>query len=131
MLRIFSVLGACFAGLAVAAGAFGAHSLKATLAPEMLEVFETGVRYQMYHAVGLVLAGSTASGSEMRWFRWAGWLFVAGILLFSGSLYVLALTGTRWLGAITPLGGAAFILGWGALARGVWKRQSAEDASQD
>ncbi len=127
MSRLFSVIGAVFAGLAVAAGAFGAHFLKATLTPDMLNAFETGVRYQMYHAVGLFLTGWAAAASEIRWFRWAGWLFVAGIVLFCGSLYLLSVTGTRWLGAITPLGGLAFILGWGALARGIWKRHSAED----
>ncbi len=124
--RVFSVLGAVFAGVAVAAGAFGAHTLKATLTPAMLDVFETGVRYQMYHAVGLFLTGWAGSETEIRWFRWAGWLFVAGIVLFCGSLYLLSATGTRWLGAVTPLGGLAFILGWGALALGVWRTPRTE-----
>jgi uncharacterized membrane protein YgdD (TMEM256/DUF423 family) len=114
--RLFFALGALSALLAVAAGAFGAHALRARLSPDMLAVFETGARYQMYHALGL-LAVAWAAG------RWpggattaAGWLFVAGTLIFSGSLYLLTLTGMRWLGAITPLGGLAFILGWAALA---------------
>jgi uncharacterized membrane protein YgdD (TMEM256/DUF423 family) len=110
--RIFFALGALSACVGVAAGAFGAHALKTRLAPEMLAVFEVGVRYQVYHALALVACAWAIA-------RWpgapalaAGWLFVAGTLLFSGSLYALALTGTRWLGAITPLGGLAFIAGW-------------------
>ena len=113
--RVFFGLGALSALISVAAGAFGAHALRERLAPDMLAVFETGARYQMYHALGL-LAVAWAVG------RWpggaavtAGWLFVAGTVLFSGSLYLLTLTGHRWLGAITPLGGLAFIAGWAAL----------------
>ena len=117
--RTFLALGALFAGLAVAAGAFGAHGLKGRLAPDMLEVFETAARYQMYHALGLMVVAWTAA-------RWpatavAGWCMVAGILVFCGSLYVLSLTGIRWLGAITPLGGLAFIAGWLALALAAWR----------
>ena len=114
--RLFFGLGALSALLAVAAGAFGAHALRERLSPDMLAVFETGARYQMYHALAL-LAVAWAAG------RWpgsaavaAGWLFVAGTLVFCGSLYLLTLTGQRWLGAITPLGGLAFIAGWAALA---------------
>jgi uncharacterized membrane protein YgdD (TMEM256/DUF423 family) len=114
--RLFFALGALSALVAVAAGAFGAHALRNRLVPDMQGVFEIGARYHMYHALAL-LAAAWAIG------RWpggpavaAGWLFVAGTLIFSGSLYVLALTGQRWLGAITPLGGLAFILGWAALA---------------
>jgi len=114
--RVFAALGAISALVAVAAGAFGAHALRDRLAPDMLSVFEVGARYHMYHALAL-LAAAWAVG------RWpggpavtAGWLFVAGTLVFSGSLYLLALTGQRWLGAVTPLGGLAFILGWAALA---------------
>lgn len=114
--RTFFALGALFAGLAVAAGAFGAHGLKSRLAPDMLDVFETAARYEMYHALALfVVAWAVArwpeSGAGV-----AGWCFVAGILVFSGSLYVLALTGIRWLGAVTPIGGVAFLIGWGVLA---------------
>lgn len=118
MERLFFGLGALSAGLAVAAGAFGAHGLKARVSPEMLAVFETGARYQMYHALGL-LAAAWAVG------RWpaagagaAGWCFVAGTLLFSGSLYLLALGGPRWLGAVTPFGGLCFLAGWALLAWG-------------
>ena len=114
--RAFLALGALSALLSVAAGAFGAHALRERLTPDMLAVFETGARYQMYHALAL-LAVAWAAG------RWpstaavaAGWLFVAGTVVFSGSLYLLALTGARWLGALTPLGGLAFIAGWAALA---------------
>ena len=121
MSRLFLVSGALLAGLAVAAGAFGGHLLKRNLTPDMLAVFETAVRYQMYHALGLLIVGKLAAGPAVRWVAWAGWGFVVGILLFSGSLYLLSLTGTRWYGAITPLGGVAFLMGWGILAWGVWK----------
>ena len=116
MERTFLISGAVSAFVGVAAGAFGAHALKSRLDAELLSVFETGVRYQMYHALAL-LAAALAAG------RWpgaltsaAGWLFVAGTVLFSGSLYLLSLTGVRWLGAITPLGGLAFLAGWACLA---------------
>ena len=108
--------------LGVALGAFGAHALKASLAPDMLAVFETGVRYQMYHVFALFAAA-------WAWARWpsrvlaaSGWLFVAGIVIFSGSLYLLALTGVRMLGAITPVGGLAFLAGWLCLAIGAGSR---------
>ncbi len=116
MNRIFFLLGAVSAFIAVAAGAFGAHALRAKLAPDLLAVFETGARYQMYHALGLFAAGWAAE-------RWpggsaaaGGWLLLAGTILFSGSLYAYALTGVRGLGAVTPFGGAAFLAGWLALA---------------
>lgn len=120
--RLFIVIGALSGFLAVAAGAFGAHALRARLAPEMIDVFQTGVTYEMYHAlalvaVGILLARFSSEGSV--WLSSAGWLFIAGSILFSGSLYLLAVTGTTWLGAITPLGGVAFLLGWLALAIGV------------
>ncbi len=98
-------------------GAFGAHALRERLGPQMLAVFETGVRYQLVHALALIaveLARERWSPSPL--FPLSGWLFVAGILLFSGSLYLLTLTGARWFGAITPLGGVAFIAGWVCLA---------------
>lgn len=114
--RTFFVLGAVLAALGVAAGAFGAHALRARLSPEMLGVFETGVRYHLIHALGLLAVAWAA----MRWpgtaTNAAGWLFVAGTALFSGSLYALTLSGIRALGAITPLGGVAFIAGWLTLA---------------
>ena len=119
--RLFFIAGALSAFVGVAAGAFGAHGLRSHLSEEMLAVFETGVRYQMYHAFAL-FAAAWASG------RWpgtlataGGWLFLAGTLIFSGSLYVLSLTGQRWLGAITPLGGLAFLAGWLCLAAACWK----------
>jgi uncharacterized membrane protein YgdD (TMEM256/DUF423 family) len=121
-------LGALNAAIAIAAGAFAAHGLRDKLDARALEVFETGARYHMYHAfalviVGLVgLAGTTASGRAVRGSRTAGWLFQIGIVLFSGSLYALALTGTRGLGAITPIGGIAFIVGWLWLAWSAWRR---------
>ncbi len=116
--RTFLALGAISAAISVAAGAFGAHALKARLSPDLLAIFETGARYEMYHALGLVAAAwagaraPAAAGAA----AWAGWLFLAGTVLFSGSLYALALTGVRSLGAVTPFGGVAFIAGWIALA---------------
>src|SRR5262245_10851868 len=114
--RVFLALGAASAAIAVAAGAFGAHGLRARLAPEMLTVFETGARYHMYHALGLIAVAWAASRWPGSGATAAGWCFVAGTLLFSGSLYVLSTTGLRWLGAITPFGGLAFIAGWIFLA---------------
>lgn len=121
--RYLFSLGALFAGLAVAAGAFGAHSLKSILDASMLTVFETGTRYQMYHGLGLCLIGLVTERSPNRQFIVAGWLFVIGILLFCGSLYALSLSGIRWLGALTPLGGAAFIAGWGSLGWHLWRSE--------
>jgi uncharacterized membrane protein YgdD (TMEM256/DUF423 family) len=117
---LFSI-GAFSAFLAVAAGAFGAHALRGRLAPEMLSVFETGARYQMYHAFALLAAGWACA-------RWpgpravaAGWLFGAGTVLFSGSLYALALTGIRSFGAVTPAGGICFLVGWACLGSAAWR----------
>ncbi len=114
--RTFFGIGALLAFVGVGLGAFGAHALRATLAPADLVIFETGVRYQMYHALALLMVG-------WAWSRWpvpavsvAGWLFVAGIAVFSGSLYLLVLTGARWLGAVTPIGGVCFLAGWLCLA---------------
>ena len=110
--RVFVALGSVSALIAVAAGAFGAHALRARLSPEYLAAFETAARYQMYHALALL----TVAWAITRWpgslTVWAGWLFVVGTVLFSGSLYILALSGTRWWGAVTPLGGVAFLAGW-------------------
>lgn len=122
--RLFITIGALSGFVAVALGAFGAHSLRERLSAEMLQVFQTGVTYQMYHAlaligVGILLARFSVDGST--WLTASGWLFLAGTILFSGSLYLLSLTGTSWLGAITPLGGVAFLLGWLALAIGIWR----------
>ena len=120
--RLFFALGSLFGGLGVALGAFGSHLLRGRLPADLLANFETGVRYQMYHALAL-LAVAWAVG------RWAGsslpvaagWAFVAGILLFSGSLIIMALTGMRWLGAVTPLGGTAFAVGWLCLLIAAWR----------
>jgi uncharacterized membrane protein YgdD (TMEM256/DUF423 family) len=121
MERIFFGLGALSAFIGVALGAFAAHGLKTRLGADMVAIFETGVRYQMYHALGLLGVGWACT----RWPGWpttaSGWLFVAGTVVFSGSLYLLALSGTRWLGAITPLGGLAFLAGWLCLAWGVYR----------
>ncbi len=114
-------LGALNAAIAVAAGAFGAHGLRERLDARALEIFETGARYQMYHALAMVLAGILASSSLARGAHTAGGLFQAGIVLFSGSLYALALTGTKGLGAITPIGGLAFLVGWIWLAWSAWR----------
>ena len=114
--RLFVTLGAASAFVAVAAGAFGAHALRARIAPDLLAVFETGARYQMYHALALVAVAWVAARWPGPLPQWAGWLFVVGTVLFSGSLYALALSGIRWLGAVTPLGGAAFLAGWICLA---------------
>ena len=121
MERTFLVLGALSGAIAVAAGAFGAHALKARLSPDLLAVFETGARYQMFHALGLVAAAWAAARFPGGAASAAGWLFLAGTVLFCGSLYVLALSGVRWLGAVTPLGGVAFIAGWIALAWTAWR----------
>ncbi len=119
--RLFAMAGAVMALLAVTLGAFGAHALRARVSPEDLIIFETGVRYQMYHALGLFVVAWAASRWPGATVHAAGWLFMVGILIFSGSLYLLVLTGTRWLGAITPLGGVAMILGWGLLAWGIFQ----------
>jgi uncharacterized membrane protein YgdD (TMEM256/DUF423 family) len=120
--KLFLVLGCIAALLAVAIGAFGAHGLKARIAPELMSVFKTGVEYHFYHALGLILAGLAAFHlPESAYLRGAGWAMLAGIVLFSGSLYLLALTGLGWLGAITPAGGAAFIAAWVLFAIAVVK----------
>ena len=118
MMKVWWVAGALMAGLAVAMGAFGAHALKARLSPDLLQVFETGVRYQMYHALGLLAVAVACDRWPQLNFNLVGWLMVAGIVLFSGSLYALCLTGVRMLGAITPLGGLCFLAGWAVMA---WK----------
>lgn len=123
--RQFFRIGALSAGLAVAAGAFGAHALRARIEPRLLEVFETGARYQMYHALALLAVAwlldrvadpQQPDSRAARAATIAGWAFIAGTVLFSGSLYAMAFTGIRVLGAITPLGGVAFLTGWASLA---------------
>jgi uncharacterized membrane protein YgdD (TMEM256/DUF423 family) len=114
--RLFLMIGALSGAVGVAAGAFGAHALRARLEPRMLEVFETGARYQMYHALALIAVAWAAARWPGTLTTASGWLFVAGTLLFSGSLYAMTLTGVRALGAITPIGGVCFIAGWVCLA---------------
>lgn len=121
MERIFFTLGALSGLIAVAAGAFGAHSLRDRLSADLLAIFETGARYQIYHALALLLAAWAATRWPGSLTSAAGWLFVGGTLMFSGSLYALSLSGQRWLGAITPLGGVAFIGGWLCLALAAWR----------
>jgi uncharacterized membrane protein YgdD (TMEM256/DUF423 family) len=110
--RFFFALGSASALIAVAAGAFGAHGLRARLTPDLLAAFETGARYQMFHALALLAVAWALTRWPGAWPVRAGWLFVVGTLLFSGSLYALALSGVRWLGAVTPFGGVAFLAGW-------------------
>jgi uncharacterized membrane protein YgdD (TMEM256/DUF423 family) len=94
-------------------GAFGAHGLKAKLTAEMLAVYQTGVHYHLFHALGLLAVGLVASQiADSVWLKWSGWLMLLGIILFSGSLYVLSVSGLRWLGLVTPFGGVAFIAAW-------------------
>ena len=121
MFQIFLGLAGFFGALSVAAGAFASHALKEQLSDRALEIFETGARYQMYHALGLLLIAlllsqATTVGLNVTWLNTAGIGFISGILLFSGSLYALSLSGIKILGAITPLGGVGFIVGWSCLA---------------
>ncbi|HEY2989293.1 MAG TPA: DUF423 domain-containing protein [Candidatus Binatia bacterium] len=119
--RFFFAAGSLSAFLAVALGAFAAHGLKGKLTPDLFNVFEVGVRYHMYHALALL----AVAWATNRW-PWpstnaAGWFFIFGTIAFSGSLYLLALGGPRWLGAITPIGGLAFLVGWILLVWAVWR----------
>lgn len=114
--RLFFALGALSALIGVAAGAFGAHGLEARISPDRLEIWKTAAHYQLIHALGLLAVAWAVSRWSTALAGTAGWLFVAGTVLFSGSLYALSLTGVRWLGAITPLGGLAFLAGWACLA---------------
>lgn len=119
--RALAVAGAAAALVAVAAGAFGAHGLEGRVEPELLEVFETGVRHHMWHALALLTAASAAARWPDPLWAAAGGLFAVGIVVFSGSLYALTLTGARWLGAVTPLGGLAFLAGWACAALAAWR----------
>ncbi len=120
--RTFFIIASLLGGLSVALGAFGAHALRDRLEPGMLANYQTGVTYMVYHALALfvvvlALGKWPASGLPV----WSGWLFVVGIVFFSGSLYLMAFTGQRWLGAVTPIGGVAFIAGWLLLAVAAWR----------
>lgn len=122
MAKLFLCLASISGFMAVAIGAFGAHGLKARISEELMAVYQTGVQYHFYHTLALLGVGILVhlfpqSGA----FRLSGWMMLVGMLVFSGSLYVLALTGVRWLGAITPLGGVAFLVAWAALAVGIYQ----------
>ena len=120
--KLFLVLGGLAGAAGVALGAFGAHALKTRLAPDLLAVWQTAVQYHLWHALALVAIGIVAIHLPASTpLKWAGWLMVAGIVLFSGSLYVLALSGVRWLGAVTPFGGTAWIAAWVLLAWTAWR----------
>lgn len=112
MARTFFALGALFGFLAVAAGAFGAHALRARLAPDRLELFELAVRYQMYHALALLAAAWATERFSQRAASTSGWFFLVGILIFCGTIYGLAFGAPRWLGAVTPIGGVSLLIGW-------------------
>lgn len=121
--RVFLLLGAVSGFLSVLLGAFGAHGLREVLPPERLEVFETGVRWQSLHALALVAAGLVSGRRYGRWAPAAGWLFALGTVVFSGSLYLLALSGVRAFGFLTPFGGVAWLAGWACLAMSAVKRR--------
>ena len=116
------ISGAVFMALGVLLGAFGAHALKNILSPEMLAVYKTGVEYQFYHALGLLLIGLIGFHIKSKYLSWAGLFITIGIILFSGSLYVLTLSGIKAIGAITPVGGLSFVSGWILLALAILKR---------
>lgn len=123
MARVFIVIGSASTFIAVALGAFAAHSLKGRLSPESLNVFEVGVRYQFYHAVGLFVVAWTAVHYPHVDIPLSGWLFILGTALFSGSLYAMSLTDARWLGVITPIGGLCFLAGWAWMGWCVWNSE--------
>jgi len=122
--RTFIVTGAVFGFFSVGFGAFGAHAIKGTISPDLLTIYQTAVDYQFFHALGLILTGLVFQHQPHKLILIAGWLIIAGIFVFSGSLYFLSLTGIRWLGAITPVGGTAFIAAWLLLAIGTLKKDS-------
>lgn len=118
----FLKTGAVFMALAVAFGAFGAHVVEGFLTPGRFDVYQTAVEYHFYHAIGLLIVGAVSFHINNKWMKWSGYSLMAGILLFSGSLYLLTLLDTGWLGIITPIGGVAFILGWFFLLIGLMKQ---------
>lgn len=122
MVKLFMAIAASLGGLSVILGAFASHALKERLSDRSLEIWETGTKYQMYHSLALLLIALLLSRSETASVTMtaAGFAFIIGIVLFSGSLYSLSLSGVKWLGAITPLGGVAFIVGWGCLLVASW-----------
>ena len=123
--KLFLILGSLNAVLVVLLGAFGAHELKAKLTAEMLAVYQTGVHYHLFHALGLIVVGLVATQiPASAYLKWSGWLMLAGLVLFSRSLFVLSVSGLRWLGMVTPFGGLAFILSWTLLVIAVLKASS-------
>lgn len=121
MSKPFFIIAAMLGFLGVAAGAFGAHLLRETTSPDRFAVFETAVRYQIYHSLAMIVAAWALEKYEQRSFVKAGWFFLSGVALFSGSLYILVLTGAEWAGTLTPVGGFAFLAGWFYLGAGFWK----------
>lgn len=123
--KLFLILGGVNAALVVLLGAFGAHALKERLPVEALAVYQTGVHYHLFHALGLIAVGLVATQiPASAYLKWSGWLMLAGIVLFSGSLYVLSVSGLRWMGMVTPFGGFAFILSWTLFVIAVLKAPS-------
>lgn len=117
------VMGAVFMALTVLLGAFGAHALKKVLSSDMLAIYQTAVQYQFYHSLGLLVVGTIGLHYPPKWIRWSGIFLMAGIVLFSGSLYVLAFSGIKAFGAITPIGGVSFVIGWVMLVVGIIQRK--------
>jgi len=122
--RTFIVAGAIGGFLSVGFGAFGAHAIKNNISPDLMTIYQTAVDYQFFHSLGLILIGLIFQQHQQKLIKTAGWLMIVGMVIFSGSLYVLSLTGIRWLGAITPVGGTAFIIAWLLLAIGTIKKTS-------
>lgn len=122
--RQLTILAALNMMVAVGAGAFGAHGLKRMLSPELLAIWQTGVMYHLIHALGIFIIALLGARYGSSLLSWAGLVMFVGILLFSGSLYILSLTGTRWLGAVTPLGGVAFLAAWAMVALAAWRAQA-------
>ena len=120
-MKMFMILAAVLGFTAVATGAFGAHGLQGRVEPRMIEVWETAARYQMYHALALFVVAWMVQQTQHTAANVAGWAFLGGVVLFSGSLYLMALTGWKWLGPITPIGGLAFLIGWASLAIAAFK----------
>lgn len=125
MNKTFLLLGSINAFVAVALGAFGAHGLRSRITEEMLTIYQTGIHYHMFHAIGLLIVGVVSQWiSNSTYIAWAGWSMTLGILIFSGSLYALSISGLRWFGAITPIGGLGFLIGWLLFAFAVYKQAS-------
>jgi uncharacterized membrane protein YgdD (TMEM256/DUF423 family) len=121
MTKTFILLGSLFSFIGIALGAFAAHALKDKLSTDLFAIWEVGVRYHMYHALGLLAVAWVTTQFPEANVSISGWLFVCGIVIFSGSLYALSLSGMRWLGAITPIGGLCFLAGWLWLGWSVWR----------